>query len=286
MTKQYIDLHIHTTASDGTYPLKRVLEEYYKKGYLAIAITDHDTVEAFNEFPDDYYKTMRVIKGTEISCRYAGSEVHILGYDIDYKSVKLVSLLSRIKNSRHERAKKMVVKLQELGMKIEFADVLEFVGDENIIGRPHIAKALVKSGEFTKEQQAFTEYIGDQGVAYVAKDAVSPEEVISTIHHAGGFAVLAHPFQRNLSLEDIHYFKKYGIDGVETYYYAHTSQQIEDLENFCKNLDLISTGGSDFHGSKHGGRIGSYKGNPKIIEDINTKLKLKIEVPNAKPKTI
>lgn len=285
MSKRYVDLHIHTTASDGTYPLTRVLEEYYAKGYLAIAITDHDTVDAFNEFPDDYYKTMRVIKGVEISSRYANREVHILGYDIDYKNPKLLDLLNRIKISRIERAKKMVSRLQDLGKEIKYSDVLEFVGDENIIGRPHIARTLLKNGEVLYEQQAFDEYIGDNGIAYVAKAMVSPEEVITTIHQAGGFAVLAHPF-KSLHLEDIHYFKKYGIDGIETYYYDHTSEQVEQLESLCKNMDLLATGGSDFHGSGKRDKIGTYTGNLKIINDINRVLHLKIEVPNEKSKTI
>lgn len=285
MTKLHIDLHIHTTASDGTYPLAKVLEKYYKKGFLAIAITDHDTVDAFNEFPDDYYKTMRVIKGTEISSRYAGREVHILGYDIDYKNIKLVELLNIIKVSRVERAQKMVSLLQDLGKEIEYSDVLKLVGDKNIVGRPHIAQALVKRGVVKYQQQAFDEYIGDNGIAYVPKIAISPEEVISTIHQAGGFAVIAHPF-KSLHLEDIHYFKKYGIDGIETYYFDHTSEQIEQLENLCKNMDLLSTGGSDFHGSGKRDKIGSYTGNLKIINDLNKVLRLKIEVPNDKTKTI
>lgn len=280
MNKNHIDLHIHTTASDGTYSLEEVLKKYRKKGFLAIAITDHDTVDAFNEFSQDYYESMRVIKGTEISCRYAGREVHILGYDIDYTNPQLLDLLSRIKDSRLVRAKKIISILQGLGIEIEYSDVLELVGSENIVGRPHIAQALVKKGVVTHQQQAFEKYIGDKGVAYTPKLDVSPKEVISTIQQANGFAVIAHPF-KSINLEDIHYFKKYGIDGIETYYYDHTPEQIAQLENICRDMNLLSTGGSDFHGYGKREKVGSYTGNAKIIEDLNKVLSLKIEVKNG-----
>lgn len=277
----YIDLHIHTTASDGSYSLDEVLEAYYRKGFKAIAITDHDTVDAFNNFSADFYKEMRVIKGTEISSRFAGREVHILGYDIDYGNENLLRLLNSIKKSRIERAKKIIALLQGNDIEIDFSEVKELVGGENIVGRPHIAQALVKKGIVSHQQQAFDRYIGDNGFAYVSKIDIPPLEVINAIHNAGGFAVLAHPY-KSINLEDIHYFKRAGIDGIETYYYDHSPSQIKRLEAICRDMDLISTGGSDFHGYGRREDLGSYQGNFKMFENINKLLKLKIEVENAK----
>lgn len=276
----YIDLHIHTTASDGTYPLDQVLEGFYQKGFRAIAITDHDTVDAFRDLPKDYYKGMRVIKGAEISCRFAGKEVHILGYDIDFNNQELIDLLNSIKGSRQIRAKKMVGILQANDLDIELSDVLKLVGNENIIGRPHIAQAMVNKGIVTNQQQAFERYIGDEGVAYVPKVDITPKEVIDTIHQAGGFAVLAHPY-KSVHLDDIRYFKQIDIDGIETYYYDHSPSQINKLEAICRDLNLINTGGSDFHGYGKREDLGSYQGNFKIFENVNKLLKLKIEVENV-----
>lgn len=276
----YIDLHIHTNASDGSYALSDVLEGYYQKGFKTIAITDHDTVDAFNTFTQDYYKGMRVIKGTEISCRHAGHEVHILGYDIDYTNENLLNLLNDIKHSRIERAKKMVKILQENSIDIEFSDVQKLVGDKNIIGRPHVAQALVKKGVVSRQQQAFDRYIGDNGIAYVPKLDVTPKEVIDAIHQAEGFAIIAHPF-KSIHTDDLRYFKQIGIDGVETYYYDHSPSQIKRLEAICRDLELISTGGSDFHGYGKREDLGSYQGNPKIFANINKMLKLKVEVNNG-----
>jgi len=277
MNDYYIDLHIHTTASDGIYSIAEVLEGYYQKGFQAIAITDHDTVDAFKDFTSDFYKEMRVIKGTEVSCRYAGREVHILGYDIDYTNDKLVNLLNEIKNSRIIRAKKMIALLRENNIEIEYSDVQELVGSENIVGRPHIAQALLKKGIIKHQQQAFDKYIGDNCFAYVPKLDVSPKKVIDAIHEASGFAVIAHP-HKSINLEDIHYFKKAGIDGIESYYYDHSPSQIKKLEAICKDMNLISTGGSDFHGYGKREDLGSYQGNIKIFTNINKHLKLKIEV--------
>lgn len=273
----YIDLHIHTTASDGTYTLSEVLDGYYQKGFRTIAITDHDTVDAFQDFQQDYYKEMRVIKGTEVSCRYAGREVHILGYDIDYTNDHLLKLLNEIKNSRIIRAKRIISILQENNVDIEFSEVQELVGNENIIGRPHIAQALVNKGIVSHQQKAFDRFIGDTGFAYVPKLDIGPKAVIDAIHAAKGFAIIAHPF-KSINIDDIHYFKKNGIDGVETYYYDHSPSQIKRLENLCRDLNLISTGGSDFHGYGKREDMGCYQGNIKIFENINKLLKLKIEV--------
>ena len=273
----YIDLHIHTTASDGVYTLSDVLEGYYQKGFKAIAITDHDTVDAFKDFTQDYYKGMRVIKGTEVSCRFAGREVHILGYDIDFTNKQLVDLLNQIKNSRIIRAHEMISLLQGNDIDITFSEVQELVGNENIVGRPHVAQALVKKGIVKYQQQAFDRYIGDQAFAYVPKIDLAPQVIISAIHEAGGFAILAHPY-KSINLENIVYFKKAGIDGIESYYYDHSPSQIKKLEAICRDMDLICTGGSDFHGYGKREDLGSYQGNYKIFENINKFLKLKIEV--------
>ena len=276
----YIDLHIHTTASDGTFTLNEVLQGYSDKGFNTIAITDHDTVDAFNDFTQDFYEDMRVIKGTEISCRHAGREVHILGYDIDYTNQNLLNLLNDIKHSRIVRAKKIISILQENNVDIKFSDVLELVGDENIIGRPHIAQALLKNGVISRQQQAFDRYIGDKGFAYVPKLDVTPKVVIDAIHQAQGFAIIAHPF-KSIHTDDIRYFKQIGIDGVEAYYYDHSPSQIRRLEAICRDLDLIGTGGSDFHGYGKREELGCYQGNLKIFANINKLLKLKVEVNNA-----
>ncbi|OQY36687.1 MAG: hypothetical protein B6226_06130 [Candidatus Cloacimonetes bacterium 4572_65] len=280
MKNKIIDLHIHTTASDGSFTREEILEGYYRQGFKVISITDHDTVDAYVGAEGDYYHDMRVIVGSEISCRFANHEVHILGYDIDYQNPKLLALLTSIKHSRVIRAKKMVSILNTNNVDISYAEVQGLIGSDNVVGRPHIAQAVVNKGYFTHPQQVFNKYIGDNGIAYVPKLEVTPKEVIDTIHQAGGFAVMAHPI-KSVNYADIPYFKSLGLDGIEVYYYDHTPAQIKRYEDICRDLNLIKTTGSDFHGSLKKQKIGVFTGPELVIDEMNKLLKKKIEVSNG-----
>ncbi len=275
--KRKIDLHIHTTFSDGEELLLNVLESYYQLGYDVISITDHDSIDAYNDITTLYKGKMRVLKGVEISSRYADREVHLLAYDFNINNSKLFTLLNNIKNSRNIRAKKMINKLNELGLDVTINDVLEVADSNASIGRPHIARALVNNGYFKHPQQAFNKYISDNGPAYVPKLDVSPKEVIDIVHQAGGFVVLAHPF-KSIDIKNISYFVKAGIDGIETYYYDHSPKEIARCENICRDNNLISTGGSDFHGKLKHQTIGEYTAPDCVINELNKLLEERINL--------
>lgn len=272
----YADLHIHTTASDGTFSMLSVLEGYSNLKYKVISVTDHDTIASYYEFTKDFYRDMRVIKGVEISTRYNNRDVHILGYNFQTNNNMLNDLLQSIRNSRVTRAKKMVSLLNEHGIDITYEDVLKNVENEENVGRPHIAQALVQKKYIHKTQEAFNKYIGDNSFAFYPKVDVSPAEAIEAIHSAGGFAVLAHPYF-SINIENLPYFVKYGIDGLEAFYAEHNKKQTKYLSNYCLEHDLIRTGGSDFHGFFKNQKLGFYPGSQDIINDINKFLKHKIK---------
>lgn len=244
-----MDLHIHSTASDGKYSPAAIVRKAAEIGLKVISITDHDSIdgilpaiEAVKNFPD-----LMFIPGVEISTDLADGEAHILGYFIDYTSRDLKKELERFRNSRLGRGQRMVAKLGELGIDIDWARVQEIAGD-GAIGRPHIAQALLEKGYIKKFEEAFDKYIGHGGPAYVEREKVTPEEAVSLVLRAKGLPVLAHPFTIKDPEAMVISLKAAGLIGIEAYYKDNTPEQTEATLELAQKYELIPTGGTDYHG--------------------------------------
>jgi predicted metal-dependent phosphoesterase TrpH len=244
-----VDLHLHTTASDGKFTPAEIVRLARVNGLEYIAITDHDSIdgvipakEAARSIPG-----ITVISGVEINTDVPSGELHLLGYFIDTSHEELISTLERLRNSRIERARKMVEKLKIMGVEIDYQRVKEIAG-EGSVGRPHIAQALMEKGYISIFREAFDKYIGRNGPAYVERDKITPVEATQLILRAGGIPVLAHPFTfENPELYVIE-LSAAGLKGMEIYYNKYTPDQVNTLLKIAKRYNLIPTGGSDFHG--------------------------------------
>jgi len=268
-----IDLHLHTTFSDGSLSPTDVVTLGHTAGLRALAITDHDTVDGLPEaLAVGISLGIEVIPGIEISSRFEEREAHILGYFIDRHDVLFLERLKQQRASRHHRNPLVVEKLNQLGLDLTYADVIATAGSESV-GRPHIAQALVKKGHVRSVQEAFDRYLKDGGSAYVPRVLPDAFEVIRWIREARGVPVLAHPQwvkPKNLPLTTVcGTLKGAGLLGIEVFYSTHTKRQISEYLEISRTLDLLITGGSDFHGSaKPDIRIGYGRGDLKVPEKL------------------
>jgi len=273
----YIDLHTHTTASDGTLTPRELVSLAVEIGLSAIAITDHDTVGGVEEALSEGRKLgLEVIPGIEISAEFE-REMHILGYYIDYCSPILQESLQRLQEFRKRRNPQIVEKLRQLGFLITIEEVEREAGGE-IIGRPHIAKALVRKGYVKSIQEAFEYYLSDGKPAYIKKEKLTPQEAIQTILTAGGLPVLAHPKYLALNQDRlgklIDQLVQWGLKGIEVYYSAHSVGETRRYLALAKKYELLVSGGSDFHGiNKPDIRLGRGFGNLNISYDLVEKIK-------------
>lgn len=246
------DLHLHTTASDGRYSPEELVGMAARLGLEIIAITDHDSMDgiapafrAAQSFP-----TLKVIPGVEIGTDVPDGEVHVLGYFVDYLDATLVDKLAELRDSRKTRAKKMIAKLSNLEIHIEWERVQEIAGSGSV-GRPHIAQAIAEKGYVQSPKEAFVKYIGREGPAYAEREKMTPEEVVELVVSAGGLAVLAHPADIAHLEELIPRLQRAGLAGIEVYYNAYGAKTIQHLASLAHKHSLIATGGSDFHGLEH-----------------------------------
>ena len=247
------DLHVHTSESDGVLSPREVVIKAVAAGLSTLAITDHDSVNGITaaKIAASQYN-IEVIPGIELSCLDDDQEIHVLGYFIDSSNRDLLEEANYIATARRERAEKIVKKLNKLGVHISYDQVKQLaVG--GVIGRPHIAKAMINGGYIEKIQEAFTErYIDRGGQAYVERYKLSVERAIQLIHNAGGVAVIAHPGLCNNALglqeEKLKAYITYGIDGIEVFHSAHNQEQRDCLLKWTKAHNLLVTGGSDYHG--------------------------------------
>jgi predicted metal-dependent phosphoesterase TrpH len=244
-----VDLHLHTTASDGRLTPEEVVRLSEKRGLSVIAITDHDSVAGIEPalMAAKAFPSLRVIPGLEINTDIPNAEVHILGYFIDYRNRELKQALKRLRHSREARARKIVAKLGELGIDIELPRVLELAGGGSI-GRPHIAQAILERGYISSFPDAFNKYIGRQGPAYVDRERLSPQDAAGLVTQAGGLPVLAHPANIDNLEELLVELKKSGLLGLEAYYDGYHQGIIDGLVHLATKHGLITSGGSDFHG--------------------------------------
>ncbi len=244
-----VDLHIHSSISDGLFSPAEIVHKAVKAGLTVIALADHDNVggialalEAARDLPG-----LKIIPAVEISTDVPDGEVHILGYFIDYANQELQTALEKMRNSRQGRAQGMVAKLADLGLNIDWDRVKEIAGSGSV-GRPHIAQALLEKGYITSIQEAFTKYIAWGKPAYVEREKMGPQEVVGLILQANGLPVLAHPLTLNDPESLVIELKKSGLVGLEAYYKDYTSEEIGRLISLAKKYSLIVTGGSDYHG--------------------------------------
>ena len=268
---ELIDLHVHTTASDGTMSPKQIVSYAKQKGLIAIGITDHDTISGIEEAQKEgKLLGIEVIPGIEISTEFNG-EMHLLGYYIK-ETFQLIKKLNGIRDKREIRNVKIISKLNERGIDVSLEEVKEIAKGESI-GRPHIAMVLMQKGYVDSVRTAFDKYLGKGKIAYVDREKVSPEEGIKIILEAGGLPVLAHPKYLNLSGAELDILlvklKEYGLVGIEAYYSMNTKNETGIYLRVAIKHGLAVTGGTDFHGNnKPEIDIGTGKGNMKLKYDI------------------
>ncbi|HVB96554.1 MAG TPA: PHP domain-containing protein [Chloroflexota bacterium] len=250
-----VDLHAHTTASDGLLTPSELVELALAYGLRLLAITDHDSTEGVAAALNRAAGTsLEVWPGVEISTDVPRAEVHMLGYFVDIEDSNFQEVLSRCRDSRIWRAQQMVLKLGELGMSLTFERVRQIAGTGSI-GRPHVAQALVEKGYVSNLKEAFDLYLNRNGPAYVERFKLSPVEAVQLIKNAGGMPVLAHPTYINpgdgsgFDLSGfVHELTQTGLVGMECHYGDYSPETVRGLSKIAREFDLIPTGGSDFHG--------------------------------------
>lgn len=245
---KYADLHVHSCHSDGTFTPAQLVQEGIRRGLGALAIVDHDTTEALAEAIALAADTeLEIIPGIELTAQHENQEIHILGYFLDYQNKQLQIKLKQVQANRVERVYKIIENLEKLGIKLDPQTVFN-ISKKSTVGRMHIARALVADGLVGSTAEAFRKYIGDNSPAYVLGFRLSVPEAIKLIHSCSGLAVLAHPYL--LHNDDlIKEFAGYGLDGLEVHYPEHSQGMVNFYLALAQELNLLVTGGTDFHGS-------------------------------------
>ena len=248
-----IDLHLHTTASDGAFAPAALVRMAHEAGLDCIAITDHDSTAGVAAAQHAGKALgVRVIAGIEFNTMWHGQSVHVLGYFVDTEHPELQAVVARQRDGRLYRAERMVEKLAALEMPLSWEDILRDA-DGGAVGRPHIAKAMISQGYVSDSNEAFAKFLGHGMPAYVEQPKLAPSEAVALLHRAGAAAGLAHPYNvegadqvdLNVLLPEL---KEAGLDAIETYYTDYSGEQQSAILHMAQRFDLIPTGGSDFHG--------------------------------------
>ncbi|MBI4587720.1 MAG: PHP domain-containing protein [Candidatus Rokubacteria bacterium] len=270
-----VDLHSHTTASDGALSPRELVREAARRGVRVLAITDHDSTEALPDAFDEVAKhpPMTLIPGIEINCDVDSGEIHILGYFLDYEAEWFQTFLREQRAERVARVHRIAARLAELGMPIDPEEVFALV-KEGSAGRPHIAQVMVAHGYVKSYREAFDRYLRAGGSANVPRKKLTPVQAVATIRRAAGVPVLAHPglAERDELIPDL---VGAGLLGIECYYHEHSPAQTRGYLQICKDLNLVATGGSDFHGP-HIGRINPL-GSPPVPLSVYEALKARAQ---------
>ena len=242
-----VDLHLHTTFSDGNLTPTQLIELVAAKGLKVVAITDHDSTEGMPEALEaaTRFPELTIIPGIELSTDIPGNEVHMLGYFIRYQDAEFQEMLRRFRDGRVDRAREMVDKLAALGVPVDWERVCELA--QGAVGRPHIAQAMVEKGYITHPQEAFTHYIGRNGLAYAERKKMTPAEAVGYILDVGGVPVLAHPHVVDNVESLLPELSEAGLAGIEVYYKEYTPRDMETYGAMADRYGLIPCGGSDYH---------------------------------------
>jgi predicted metal-dependent phosphoesterase TrpH len=247
--KQWIDLHIHTTASDSLFTPQEVVGIAKKAGLSAISITDHDSIDGYEAAKGMAEELeIELIPAVELSISYKEEDFHLLGFLIDCDNPEFLKKINSFQQERRTRGEKMVEKLNELGIDLSMETVKNIAG-KGSVGRPHLADALLKEEFVHTYDEAFARYLGYHAPAYVPKKFLTPREGIDLIHLVRGVAVLAHP-GTSKTQQAIYDFLELGLDGIEAYHSKHDRQTTSYYINLAQKLGLIYTGGSDCHGRR------------------------------------
>ena len=247
-----IDLHCHSTYSDGSLPPEQLVEEAVKIGLTALALTDHDTTAGVPRFlAAGAGKPIRLVPGVELSVDCSSGVMHMLGYWMDIANPELVRQMEWIRDGRTMRNRTMLEKLNALGFAMTWEEVAAFAG-EDVVGRPHFAQVLLQKGYAKDKNEAFDKWLGDGKPGYADRPRLTAEVAVALIRQAGGVAVLAHPYTLRVGKEAmaalLAELAGVGLAGVECYYSEHSADLIKDYLAMAKKANLVPTGGSDFHG--------------------------------------
>ncbi|MDA1348027.1 MAG: PHP domain-containing protein [Chloroflexi bacterium] len=258
-----VDLHLHTTFSDGTLTPSELVRLCASNGVKIISVSDHDSTEGLREAEEaiHQFSDMELIPGVELSTDVPNAEVHLLGYFVDVEDANFQRVLARFREGRVERGRSMVERLNELGLGITWERVQQ-IADGASIGRPHIAQALVEAGYVKYPKDAFDKYIGRNGVAYVERIRVTPVDAVGILIDNGALPVLAHPTyydDKSQQGDDsglrtvLQELKDAGLVGMEVYYKDYTPDQVVQLKRLADDFDLVPCGGTDYHASGNPG---------------------------------
>jgi len=245
-----IDLHAHTTASDGEHPASELFALARAAGITHLAVTDHDTVSGLEEAERQATAHgVELVPGLEISALLNGREVHVLGHFVDRRHPGLAGMAQRMRVERQRRMETMVARVQKLGFPIRMEHVEHLARDANL-GRPHLARVFVEQGWCADVREAFDRFLGDGKPAYVDRFRLTTAEAIQLIRAAGGTATLAHPGVNRVERHELQQLKAEGLSGLEVHHGDHQTELREKYLKLAAELDLVPTAGSDFHGAR------------------------------------
>jgi hypothetical protein len=243
-----IDLHVHTTASDGQYGPEELVRRAFEAGVDTLSITDHDTVAAIAEAEQAAARLgVRLIPGIELSTFLGEREVHVLGHFLDPSEPGLKGFSSLLHEGREERMGRMITRLRALGLLVEMQDVRRVSSGKNL-GRPHLARAMIEHGYARDVKDAFDRFLAVGGPGYVERFKLTSADAIALIRRAGGAATVAHPHMSGLTREELVSLRREGLAGIEVDHSDQSAEVREELAALARALDLVPTAGSDFHG--------------------------------------
>jgi predicted metal-dependent phosphoesterase TrpH len=260
-----VDLHSHTTASDGALRPCELVRLAARQGVRVLAVTDHDSTSGLPEAIEEAARHgIEIVPGLEINCDVPGAEIHVLGYCLDWQAEWFEAFLVEQRVERAARVHRMVARLAELGVPLT-ADEVFAICKEGSPGRPHVAQAMVKRGYVRSVREAFDRYLRAGGPANVPRRRLTPVDAVRVIRRAGGLPVLAHPGLADRD-EVVPELVEAGLAGIETFYPEHSVAQVDRYRELCRRHALITTGGSDYHGP-HTGRAGTV-GSPHVPLEV------------------
>lgn len=271
-----IDLHTHTSYSDGTDTPAQLINKALAAGISIIGLTDHDSISGWQEATDALRTGISLVPGAEISCQTPdGISVHILGLLFDSNNSELMSTLEKTRENRHGRMGKIIARINEAGIDITMDDVLEQLSDGATLGRPHLADALVKKGIVASRDEAFTQMLHNNSKYYVSHYSPTPEAAIKLIKAAGGVSVIAHPMAshrgRTISLDTFGSIIQAGLDGIEVDHRDHSPDEKSQLIKLANESNLVMTGASDYHGNGKLNTLGEYTTKPEQWEKLESR---------------
>jgi predicted metal-dependent phosphoesterase TrpH len=268
-----IDLHIHSTFSDGTNTPEELVEMAAKAGITALSLTDHDGMSGIDRFLAACHDHgVTGVPGVEISVDFTGGTMHMLGYFINHKDDRVETALVRMRRGREERNQIILERLNHLGLSVSWSEVTA-LAKEDVVGRPHFAQVMIEKGYVKKKDEAFERYLGKGKPAYVERSRLTVEKSIALIREAGGVPVLAHPFTLGLGRRRLRVFlaelAEQGLQGIEAYYSEHSHDQQRFCLSIGRDLGLAFSGGSDFHGAMNPhSRLGIGFGNLNVPDEL------------------